>query len=45
MNTTIPDFTDTEQKPVSATLLELNGKLALIQLADSDCSSPNLPIN
>ena len=36
MTTTIPDFTDAEQKLVSATLLERYGKLVPFQLADSE---------
>ena len=35
MTTTIPDFTDAEQKLVSATLFERYGKLVPFQLADS----------
>jgi len=42
MNTTIPDFTDAEQKLVSATLFERYGKLVPFQLADS-CSLMQLP--
>ena len=36
MNTTIPDFTDAEQKLVSASLFERYGKLVPLQLADSE---------
>jgi hypothetical protein len=36
MNAPIPDFTEAEQKLVSAALLERYGKLVPIQLADSD---------
>lgn len=36
MNLTIPDFTDAEQKLVSTALFERYGKLAPIQLADSE---------
>lgn len=36
MNTTIPDFTDAEQKLVSASLFERYGKLVPMQLADSE---------
>ena len=36
MNTTIPDFTNAEQKLVSATLFERYGKLVPFQLADSE---------
>jgi hypothetical protein len=36
MNTTIPDYTDAEQKLVSAALFERYGKLVPIQLADSE---------
>ena len=35
-NTTIPDFTDAEQKLVSASLFERYGKLVPFQLADSE---------
>ena len=34
--TTIPDFTDAEQKLVSASLFERYGKLVPLQLADSE---------
>jgi hypothetical protein len=36
MNTTIPDFTDAEQKLVSAFLFERYGKLVPLQTADSE---------
>jgi hypothetical protein len=36
MNTTIPDFTDAEQKLVSASLFERYGKLVPLQMADSE---------
>jgi hypothetical protein len=36
MYTTIPDFTEAEQKLVSATLFERYGKLVPFQLADSE---------
>ncbi len=36
MNTTIPDFTEAEQKLVSASLFERYGKLVPMQLADSE---------
>jgi len=36
MSTTIPDFTDAEQKLVSASLFERYGKLVPLQLADSE---------
>jgi hypothetical protein len=36
MNITIPDFTDAEQKLVSASLFERYGKLVPLQLADSE---------
>jgi hypothetical protein len=36
MNTTIPDFTDAEQKLVSASLFERFGKLVPLQMADSE---------
>ena len=36
MNATIPDFTETEQKLVSAALFERYGKLVPFQLADSE---------
>lgn len=36
MNTSIPDFTEAEQKLVPAALLERYGKLVPIQLADSE---------
>jgi hypothetical protein len=48
MNTTIPDFTDAEQKLVSASLFERYGKLVPFQLADSelqlDASSEELTL-
>lgn len=48
MNTTIPDYTDAEQKLVSATLFERYGKLVPFQLADSelqlDASSEELAL-
>jgi hypothetical protein len=36
MNITIPDFTDVEQKLVSASLFERYGKLVPLQMADSE---------
>jgi hypothetical protein len=36
MNTTIPDFTDAEQKLVSTALFERYDKLVPLQLADSE---------
>ena len=36
MSTTIPDFTDADQKLVSASLFERYGKLVPLQLADSE---------
>ena len=36
MNTTIPDFTDAEQKLVPVSLFERYGKLVPMQLADSE---------
>jgi len=36
MNTTIPDYTDAEQKLVSGVLFERYGKLVPMQLADSE---------
>ena len=36
MNITIPDFTDAEQKLVSASLFERHGKLVPLQMADSE---------
>jgi hypothetical protein len=48
MITTIPDFTDTEQKLVSKILFERYGKLVPVQLADSelqlDASSEGLTL-
>jgi hypothetical protein len=48
MNTTIPDFTDAEQKLVSSALFERYGKLVPFQLADSelqrDASSEELTL-
>lgn len=48
MITTIPDYTDAEQKLVSATLFERYGKLVPFQLADSelqlDASSEELTL-
>lgn len=36
MDTSIPDFTEAEQKPVSGILFERYGKLVPMQLADSE---------
>lgn len=48
MSTTIPDFTETEQKLVSAQLLYRYGEVVPLQLADSelqlDLASPDLTL-